>query len=551
MLHFVTTITILCLILAVVNNHIFNITDRTPSVTLLDGSKAQVEGVKFTLLQSDITTILSVLLAVLRLFSTAWCGGLYWRSALILMEKAGMNIQELKRLASFGLPPSPKTRQRRGGKYIFGLGTILLVLLPLPLSAPIVTGSITWSPEIMRYPVPEVALTASYWNYTYAMKHNLGIAAPNKDFGDTEIISSAAAGFLGWGSSNETNVMGRTLMDANAIRLPVNTTLNNITVPYFEVNKFEWLKNPEKSLTPQQLGVIDPTNSTYWLNISSSRNPLVNLWGYNAALVHDLYDPPRKSWSRTHTFPLVFLVNVLPGSENVTCEWGGAHGWTLSASVPDAPFVQRRVGARVYCYVFANVTYTAGSATCKSCRLSSPLNVQSDTPLQVEDDPSTQYILLLMAQVAFTIREFQELAVLRQLKWDTLDHYIISQLQRTYSAIWTYAVQNNGQEGETGVSLPIPGLRGIVDTKRVWAWFALQMAVTISGVAFIFIQAHVDRTPIQDVTLAAFFIDPSTISPSDGLLQTAISNERKAAVRLRREHGELLSQASYSYPNSI
>lgn len=550
------TIGILSMTLFGINGRIFNITDRKPTATLLDGSKAELEGVRFTLLQSDITTILSVLLALLRAFTTTWCSGLCWRAALILMEKSGLSIQELRRLTTSGIPPviATATRQRSGSKYMLGLATILLLLLPVPFGAPIITGSITWSPATLNYQAPGIKLSAAYWNYTYAREHVQAITFPTKDsFDSTQIVSPAASSFQSWGSSNETGVMGRTLMDESYITLPVNTTLNNITVPYFQVDKFEWIKNPEQSLTPQQLGAIDPANTTYWLNVSGTSNPLFNLWGYNAALLHDLYDPPRESWSKTHTFPLAFFaaMDIAPGGQAASCQWDSTstYNWTLTKNVPDVSFVQRRVGARVYCYVFANVTYTAGSATCSQCRLSSSSRVQSDTPLQVEEDPSTQSVLLMMAQVAFTIREFQELAVLRQPKWDTLDQYITSQLQRTYSAIWTYLVQNNGQDAETGVSLPVSALRGIVDIKRVWGWFALQMVVTVTGIVLVLIQAHVDRNPIRDVLLAAFFIDPSVINPSDGLLQTAMSHEKRAVVRLQREHGELLSRASYLYQN--
>lgn len=51
------------------------------------------------------------------------------------------------------------------------------------------------------------------------------------------------------------------------------------------------------------------------------------------------------------------------------------------------------------CFAFAQVTYEAGVAVCRDCRISSAWTVQNDTALELEADALTTEALWLMPEI--------------------------------------------------------------------------------------------------------------------------------------------------------
>lgn len=90
LLHIAVSISISAFVVFYVDHNHFNIVSRRPTFTDLDGTTRHVKGYRPK--QTDITTILSVSLAVLRIFSGSWHAATCWRCAIILMELEGMKL---------------------------------------------------------------------------------------------------------------------------------------------------------------------------------------------------------------------------------------------------------------------------------------------------------------------------------------------------------------------------------------------------------------------------------------------------------------------------
>lgn len=95
---------------------------------------------RYAPLQSDVTTLLSSILLLLRSSAAVWAGSLCWHSAFFLMEKAGLQRGELDQIISHGVPTLPACRQ---SFTIFRIGIILLATLSAQDTSLILTGAIS------------------------------------------------------------------------------------------------------------------------------------------------------------------------------------------------------------------------------------------------------------------------------------------------------------------------------------------------------------------------------------------------------------------------
>jgi hypothetical protein len=100
--HFMLAICIVLFLRLYVHSRAFNVQQRRPVYIEADGSASQMP--RSALLQSDITTLLSLSVGILRAFAGAWCVATSWRCAMILFETEGMTLGQFRRMLSFGLP---------------------------------------------------------------------------------------------------------------------------------------------------------------------------------------------------------------------------------------------------------------------------------------------------------------------------------------------------------------------------------------------------------------------------------------------------------------
>lgn len=497
-LHFIISIGITIFVVNYVNGRYFNLTERRPLVSLAGGVTARSQG--YVPLQSDVVTFLSATLVVLRVFAAAWAGSLCWRGAFFLMERTGLRRRDLNWMISYGLF-TPLSYGRDA--VMFCVGVILLVTLLAQVVSPILTGSITWIPSNR---LAEVKLNATvqvpvvrdgvHWN-------GYSIWAPRRRW---TVRQAAGYASLAWGRNIEKDVMKRVLLSAAGLH--VNSTITNMTLPYFSVTALEWIANPSEVLPPNQLDVM-----SMQLSVSEPINPLRTLSGALALL-------PDAAWSQ-RPFPSPSIVSETRTlalytswqSRNVPC---GAKGLTIASSFPpNMGFVRGNIPE--FCYAFARVTYSAGAGVCTNCRVSSPLTVRGDSTIELKEDFMTTEALQLMPDI---IADLVLLNSSIPSTWsNNIDDYVIDMLARSYSGAWTALTNYMGGTSRpltSSFSASIPSVRAQVDLGRVCTWLGLQLLLTFSGIIFLIMQSRSKYQLIGDTTLAAFELDTTEATTYEG-----------------------------------
>ena len=509
-----------------VANRSFGVSDRRASFVESDGSKGTLKHP--IILQTDITTLLSVVLALTRTCGGAWCVAMCSRSAFLLLEKDGLRLKDLTWMLDWGLPSS-FTSHRRGSHshIVFITALVLLASLPAQYAAPILTGSIAWSPShrlvLGDVPVSNISTSAngpevySWWWYQFP--------------GNRDICRIRAAGLAAtaWSTdaTSSLGLMKRIVTPAK--QLTPNSTLNNITLPYFTVHSLTWL-NDLTQITQHNLTRAIEFNGGL-MNSSSPHNPLQQVTPTLAIIPDEPYQ--QADWNKTthqFVFPqptkfekkatvLALFANRENNSTGCTTRVSDAFG-DLPSNVTFLPSMWREVNATaVNCYIFANITYSAGAALCTNCLITpGGVVVSGISVLTLGEDPLTAVALSIMPEVITTMAVMN---ISIPSTWNNIEVYTREMLSRSYSVSWAVVTDVVGSSfaspwGEipyrtgslqTPAYTAIPSTTALVATWRVVLWFGLQALLTLSGVVFLRLQIMSGKGLVVQPTLEWFLLD--------------------------------------------
>ncbi|KDN34632.1 hypothetical protein RSAG8_12294, partial [Rhizoctonia solani AG-8 WAC10335] len=421
--HALMAVGIAAIVIIYVDHRDFNLERRRPFVKLEDGT--MVPWVHYSPLQTDITTALSIMLAVLRLITACWLGPLSWRCAFVLMEEFGLRPRQLHILVSYGISVTPLSGTPRKDKRIlqFIVCAVLLVVLPVHLAAPVLTGSIAW---VSSNPPPEQLSnsTISTWSSTsYDIWNPDPWVVDRSTLLRLMIEAAATRPFMTWGRDTSNVALKRFIPEFS--ELDINSTVANVTLPYFTVQSIEWIDNPNSTLSSDQLDILKSvcpkvnmtgpdcpianayralgprayTNSLAKVNMTGPDCPIAN--AYRAlgprAYTNSLALVPDTRWTYPSTQPPSMvkerrlMVYPSPGDWSSSGEWECLQGGELNPNVS--------ADSKAGCWKFAWVTYSAGAAICYNCRVSSYATVQNDTALVLQEAYMTAEALRMMPSV--------------------------------------------------------------------------------------------------------------------------------------------------------
>ncbi|KDN33802.1 hypothetical protein RSAG8_13102, partial [Rhizoctonia solani AG-8 WAC10335] len=485
-----------------VHNRDFNLEQRRPFVKLANGT--EVPWVHYAPLQTDITTALSIMLAILRLITACWLGPLSWRCAFFLMEAFGLRPRQLDMLVSYDIYTTPLSGTPRHDKRFlrFIVWALLLIVLPVHLSAPVLTGSIAW---ISSNPPPEQLFNStittlspmSYeeWN-SYTTQSKLRFIL------QYTLEAAATRPFIAWGRDTSNVALKRYSSEFSG--LEINSTVANVTLPYFTVQSIEWIDNPNSMLSSNQFGIINSVCPK--LNMMGPC-PLKNTVRDALTLVPDTPWTNETSQSPSMVTERRLMVYQSPvnwssySAAKWECRQDGKLNPNVSAHQEDG-----------LCWKFAWVTYSAGAAICRNCRVSSYATVQNDTALVLREAHMTAEALRM---IPFVISEMLssgdgQAALPR---WDNVDDYVIGMLTRAYAGAWIVLNEAGNSQSLVYTKYAVSPLaaRAVVNILRVYIWLGLQSLVTLSGILFLYTQAQSSSPLIGDMTLAAFHLDSSAL----------------------------------------
>ena len=422
-----------------------------------DGTTYRLPG--YVILQSDITTIIATFASLSRTICMWEAGGIMWRCSLLFMEQGGISLKGVKRILT-GRPLYPRHLTVKRHYFVFSL--LLMANFILDFSSTVLSGSISWKPALNFVPSDGPLLKVPHnkpGNSLESYKKN-----PN-----TVIATSVAMGDVTWGTlGTNSRSMTRVLQSANF--LSIGSTLQNITVPYFFVDNFEWIKDPDATLTSQQKTLLVDDNIY---------NPYVD-----TTVDHSQGLIPDERWGPLTT-------NLTPGPHFVSEKRILSLRLTRTTSQPgglprgcdkyDEALIPSDVGQYHHlrnttdeCFVFAQVTYRAGVALCANCALTAPAVIQqSPSSLTLAPDSLTGEALAIAPYVGMTLLAsgwaYPD-------DFPTVQDRAVEFLSRSYQSAWNALTDNSGEHSlATNLTLSVKTTEAHVTKWRVLLWVLLHL----------------------------------------------------------------------------
>ncbi|KDN37380.1 hypothetical protein RSAG8_10185, partial [Rhizoctonia solani AG-8 WAC10335] len=439
MLHFALASTIVGIVLRLVDGQDFNLESRRPSVLLPDGISKPTN---FVLLQSDITTLLSTALAVLRLVAACWLGPLCWRCAFILLKTVGLTQFQLHTTIRYGVPLIPKKGLKTTCLVVC---LVMAVVLPTNVTAPVLTGSITWTTSSR---LTERVLNSTVSASTVATSS--GWTGWNRYPAARERLAVSAAGYanIAWGRDTPGGPEKRVLRSCSV--LATNSTVASVRIPYFSVDFIEWVKDPERSLSASQLDVLGNGCSLTAIHDKQQECPIRTapgtlglIPGANFTSLSPEGDPfPEPAIIRERR--LMVLFSHWREGPHIPCQpvkpANRTNRWISDIFPANVGFYPQPRGGE--CWVFAWVNFTAGSGDCLNCRISSSSTVQNDDVFEVQPDRMAGPALRVMP-TAISLMTLMNSSI--PLPWRNIDKYVTEVLGRSYAVSWAALVDWAGE----------------------------------------------------------------------------------------------------------
>jgi hypothetical protein len=519
--HFLMTIVVAFVTLYVINSpdRVYNLYHRRPQVMDLDGIKTKARLKYSRPLQSDITTALSIAASATRAAAAWWAGKLLWRYAFMLMEKGEITVAGFSKVVNGGIMTLLWPRDVANRKNVFLAYLIIFTCFGIEFSPSILTGSVTWelSSVMLEGLAPLTDIPQGIPGTNISFYRNTSA------FVSEAIEGGAALELVSWGNLNTnssnllipSNITRRAIIqlaDTQTIQnLTVNSTLDFIRLPYFRVDKFEYITDPDATLTSRQ---------KLLLNDSSVYNP----YSYDRGLAAFL---PDTSWGPGSDPNLPDPVNVsesrilsilLFGTPNPNCS--STFPESVIPSRVNFYHTQTAHSMNYSCFAFANVTYTAGGAICRYCTIVSPAVVEGNVysaNLKPVADPLTIEALAITPSVAThsLLTGFTDiLSGVSNGVEGYVQSYVTEFVSRAYQSAWSSLVVELGDVGpqnQTYVVFAIPASHPAILQWRVYFWAGLHLGVLLCGITFAYWHSHYRHPWFSNPRMAAFQLDTAGI----------------------------------------
>ena len=363
--HFLMTIFVTFVTLYVIGwpGRVYNLEHRRPQFMELDGSQAEPGIKSYRPLQSDITTLLSFLASATRAAAVCWAGKLLWLYAFMLMEKGEITIAGFSKVIDGGIVTLLWPRDVANRKNVFLVYLIIFTCFGMDYFSSILTGSVTWQPSFIMVqgsaPLTEIPQGIAGFNISlYRSLSLLGPTTAIEGAGSFQLLYYGDLDIVSLNLPITISTMRRPIIQLGGYTtiqyIPIGSTLDSIRLPYFRVETFEYITDPDATLTNQQKLVLSD---------SSVYNPFNNADGYEvqAAFLPDIYWGPGSDPN-------------LPDPVIVTESRIVAMQMLLNTTLCNSPFPASLIPSNVKfypaltanstsysCFAFANVTYTAGA----------------------------------------------------------------------------------------------------------------------------------------------------------------------------------------------
>lgn len=496
------------------------------------------------LYQAQVTGLVSLALVVLRLVAGSCSVLLAWRVVYVLLEKRGLTLGELTLTINWKLPLLFRFGRRsvatKGRARIVAPGSSLLrvlwpsvavlLLWPQAIAPPLLTSSLSWIPGTtvvgkqaeMVFPF---AGNSSWWDGFFFEEQLTGAVI------EGAAMSSRDPGYA-FGSRREGMIPARRHFNSN-LNLP-NGSKIDITVPYFYVDRIEWV-NAENEVPYTNAGQTLYTDVNKRFEIRNRGTTALvrdKGWEYLEAL------PDRPRVVTREALVSVKLDTVLVGEElpdgtKTDLETPCPTDSDVFGKLPDVAQWQRDItgyGEVVAhdCYIFARATLIAGLHPGQQCDVTTVAAGSSTTehyascllpPVNSPDDLEEDWISDLSLDFLSETLKFTSLqSYVSPSITDNLEDYTRGILTLGYHAAWGGVTRRfrGSSDFETATYWPgEPVVFASVSRQRVFAWLGLTLSLTASALLVAGYQhTAVAVKTVRDPTVAALTMDISAVAHS-------------------------------------
>ncbi|KAE8448849.1 hypothetical protein EG329_008851 [Mollisiaceae sp. DMI_Dod_QoI] len=483
-------------------------------VKVIDGFNAAVSTTpryingKLQLRVADITTLISAGLVVIKLFVTSWTLVAVWRCAYSLTH--GLNVQLSKEQLSFmtkhKLPPwlnYPFELPRRSGSWV--ISAILLLMFPQTFIAPLLSGAVNWNPVIVpegsSVPVnstssfAESSLWYQYTDSTYPDERNqvlkTAFGAVGLSWSDSSLASANGTSITGNGCRHIVNNNG----------LKAGSLQYNTTLPCIRFHDITWATSEDQ--------IPASYTSTVFQKALSIVNDSTDLSHYNEP-GHAVLFNPNVLWNpvETNSFP---VANSFTGTMGLALVLAHTYDCKSSMGVNNFGNVANTTAYPQYiyqwalgtCYLFANVTFTAGVTSSAVSKYLSPVVIEDQTPIDkvvFQPSPWTQESFWLLPDLMTTVA----LANSTQIPtWYNLDIYAQSLIRQSYLGAWGSLHQTFDQATEVSFATPgEPRIQATVSYSRVFSWLAISLLTSVGGILLLGLTWGEEKPDVSDSVVA-------------------------------------------------
>ena len=503
--HLIATLAVVGFMLFYVRDNLFGTYTRVVQVTQADGSYFSAG---YRPRQSDITTIISFLASTTRVLGTLWASDLLWRCVFLFTIKGGISLKGTKQM--FNMPPPVRRDFKRATTFTW-FCLVQFAVFSSNFYSSALTGSITWGAEPLLIPgtvpidqIPQFGPGSSledYFRYPEVV---------------TQVVATASArANLAWIGS-KSMAMKRVLPINSGVRfLLQKTQLDNVTVPYFKVESFDWIKDPNSTLTPEQLEIINTSTADRF-------SPFFARSGRAGFIPDGRWGPSNES---NNSAPRqVFETRVLAVRSNLCnlssteCDVGG-----FGTIPPDVGHILLQSGDNYDCIFFANVTYQACVGLCRGCRISSWSVVDSEGgDLQLVPDRLVEEALAITPYLS-THLLFSNYVTPCFLA--SAENRSLELMSRSFQAAWmalTEIFKDDAYSATTKVKIAVESAKADVDVRRVYIWCIFNFFLLLVGLLFRSVDGWSSGMWLDNPSFAAVLLNTET--PDEQLQGETVAN---------------------------
>jgi len=424
-----------------------------------------------SLCASDVTTLVSAALLLIRLVGQVFVFSLVWRCTAILLQHDGLSLGQLDAMLSYRVPIV------LSGKYSIPTAMALVMMLPSAFISPILSGSVNWEGAIYRSNLSagfgSSARSAHFWQRFQSGSRAVCLEVVRNALTHATVL---------WG-----NIRPEDRLHSPKYRYvprddaAVGTIVERVPMPYITVESLTWdeelLPGIDYNLTagPHLYG---DTRDGSAVAIGSTMlfRPTVQQLPHQVLPNNVLY--AGQEWKIAVVVGNNVTYIAATGAEDFSCS---THGWSLWDPVDSAITLLEPFPAA--CWAVGTIKLTAGvrifqrglyvtNRTVEAIEQGGPLVDPSLSP-----DPWAEYSVFMLTDLIYQYARIRD----PQMRGGDLTSYTEEIVRQAYIAMRQALPWENAHAQQRLVSLsPTSLLEAKVDSIRVWVWLALSMLLPAS-----------------------------------------------------------------------